>query len=70
MGFGEYNASTGAYEIDSRWLSLFNSLNYIGFAAGVIIGSEISARFGRRWCMFTMSVYALVHGYHYRHIEL
>ncbi|KAL4913654.1 general substrate transporter [Aspergillus aurantiobrunneus] len=58
--FGEYNESTGAYEIDSRWLSLFNSLNYIGFAAGVLIGSFISARFGRRWCMFTMSVYALI----------
>ncbi|KAL3470021.1 general substrate transporter [Aspergillus californicus] len=58
--FGEYNASTGEYELDSRWLSLFNSLNYIGFAAGVIFGSFISARFGRRWCMFIMSVYALV----------
>ncbi|KAL4867028.1 hypothetical protein BDV12DRAFT_172062 [Aspergillus spectabilis] len=57
--FGEYNDSTGSYELDSQWLSLFNSLNYIGFAAGVIIGSLISACFGRRWCMFVMSVYAL-----------
>ncbi|KAL4881978.1 general substrate transporter [Aspergillus karnatakaensis] len=57
--FGDYNDNTGSYELDSRWLSLFNSLNYIGFAAGVIIGSLISARFGRRWCMFIMSIYAL-----------
>lgn len=78
--FGEYDESTGSYAINSQWLALFNSLNYIGFAAGtlsfiymptgvpfnailspgVIIGSFISARFGRRWCMFIMSVYALI----------
>ncbi|KAH8702208.1 general substrate transporter [Talaromyces proteolyticus] len=58
--FGEYNSRTHAYNLNSRWLSLFNSLNYVGFAAGVIIGSFVSARFGRRWCMFTMSLYALV----------
>ncbi|CEN59436.1 hypothetical protein ASPCAL01886 [Aspergillus calidoustus] len=57
--FGEYNEGTGKYALDSRWLSLFNSLNYIGFAAGVLVGSFISARFGRRWCMLVMSVYAL-----------
>ncbi|KAL5337947.1 major facilitator superfamily domain-containing protein [Aspergillus crustosus] len=34
--FGEYNDSTGSYELDSQWLSLFNSLNYIGFAAATI----------------------------------
>lgn len=78
--FGKYDESTGSYAIDSQWLALFNSLNYIGFAAGmlslhstyegvpyntflspgVLIGSFISARFGRRWCMFIMSVYALI----------
>ncbi|KAL4945413.1 hypothetical protein BDV06DRAFT_209519 [Aspergillus oleicola] len=58
--FGEYDESTTSYELDSEWLSLFNSLNYIGFGAGVLIGSFISARFGRRWCMFIMSTYALV----------
>ncbi|KAL4821862.1 general substrate transporter [Aspergillus spinulosporus] len=58
--FGEYDESTGEYALNSRWLSLFNSLNYIGFATGVIVGSLISARLGRRWCMFTMSVYALI----------
>ncbi|KAL4752993.1 hypothetical protein BDW72DRAFT_201952 [Aspergillus terricola var. indicus] len=45
--FGEYDESMG-------------DLNYIGFAAGVIVGSLISARLGRRWCMFTLSVYALI----------
>ncbi|KAL4999750.1 general substrate transporter [Aspergillus recurvatus] len=58
--FGEYNEDTGDYALNSRWLSLFNSLNYIGFAAGVITGSLISARLGRRWCMFTLSIYALI----------
>lgn len=32
--FGERNAKTGVYELPSDWLALFNSLNYIGFAAG------------------------------------
>lgn len=79
--FGTYDKASGTYELNSVWLSLFNSLNYIGFvvgewhfrqiswgssnirfvsAAGVIVGSFISARFGRRKCMFVMSVYALI----------
>lgn len=32
--FGEYDESTGTWGIEPYWLSLFNSLNYIGFAAG------------------------------------
>ncbi|TVY82030.1 Hexose transporter HXT13 [Lachnellula suecica] len=58
--FGVYNTKTKKYALDTYWLSLFNSLNYIGFGAGVIIGSFVSARFGRRWCMFSMSCFALV----------
>lgn len=57
--FGYYDEAEGAYALEPYWLSLFNSLNYIGFAAGVLIGSTVSARFGRRWCMFSMSIYAL-----------
>ncbi|KAG5661248.1 hypothetical protein KAF25_005370 [Fusarium avenaceum] len=57
--FGVWNAEKKAYVLEPSWLSLFNSLNYIGFAAGVTIGSFVSSRWGRRWCMFTMSVYAL-----------
>ncbi len=58
--FGEWDAGLGKYRIPPYWLSLFNSLNYIGFAAGVIIGSLVSARWGRRWCMFSMSAWAIV----------
>ncbi|KAM0257773.1 hypothetical protein ACHAPA_011569 [Fusarium lateritium] len=57
--FGVWNEKTGKYVLEPSWLSLFNSLNYIGFAAGVLIGTWISSRWGRRWCMFIMSVYAL-----------
>ncbi|KAL8282209.1 hypothetical protein RB597_009758 [Gaeumannomyces tritici] len=58
--FGEWNAAAGMYRIPPYWLSLFNSLNFIGFAAGVIIGSLVSQRWGRRWCMFIMSAWAVV----------
>lgn len=58
--FGEWDAEKGKYAIPPSWLSLFNSLNYIGFGAGVIIGSLVSERWGRRWCMFVMSAWALV----------
>ncbi|KAH7394268.1 putative sugar transporter [Phaeosphaeria sp. MPI-PUGE-AT-0046c] len=57
--FGDRNARTGKYALDPAWLSLFNSLNYIGFASGVLIGSWVANKFGRRWCMFIMSIYAL-----------
>ncbi|KAG7150909.1 MFS transporter fmqE like protein [Verticillium longisporum] len=57
--FGEYDTVKRNYVLPPSWLSLFNSLNHTGFAAGVIIGSLISSRFGRRWCMFVMSIYAL-----------
>ncbi|KAK4934884.1 hypothetical protein LTR10_023957 [Elasticomyces elasticus] len=58
--FGVYNTKTKAYALPPSWLSLFNSLNYTGFAAGVLIGSLISKRYGRRMCMFEMSGYALI----------
>ncbi|KAJ5975134.1 hypothetical protein N7481_008841 [Penicillium waksmanii] len=58
--FGEYNPQTGAYAIPAYYLSLLNSLNYIGFALGLLIGSLISRRYGRRLCIFSMSCYALV----------
>lgn len=58
--FGEYNPVTKTYAIPTYFLSLLNSLNYIGFAIGLVVGSLISARFGRRTTMFVMSVYALI----------
>lgn len=33
--FGYYDETEGAWALEPYWLSLFNSLNYIGFAAGV-----------------------------------
>lgn len=32
--FGVWNEKTGTYVLEPSWISLFNSLNYIGFAAG------------------------------------
>ncbi|KAK7216998.1 hypothetical protein V2G26_005001 [Clonostachys chloroleuca] len=57
--FGEYDPIKKISYLPSTWLALFHSLNYIGFAAGVIIGSFVSARWGRRTCMFIMSIYAI-----------
>ncbi|KUL82581.1 hypothetical protein ZTR_09361 [Talaromyces verruculosus] len=58
--FGEYDSKKGAYALPTYWLSLFNSLNYIGFAVGVMVGSLVSSRWGRRMCIFVMSCWALV----------
>lgn len=58
--FGEYNPAKGAYAIPTKWLSLMNGLPFIGFAIGLLVGSIISSKYGRRMCMFTMSIYALV----------
>lgn len=33
--FGVYNAKTKKYALETYWLSLFNSLMYIGFGAGM-----------------------------------
>ncbi|EED17852.1 sugar transporter, putative [Talaromyces stipitatus ATCC 10500] len=56
--FGTYNPKTGSYAIPTYWTSLLNSLNFIGFAFGLYIGSIISARYGRRMSMFCMCVWA------------
>ena len=32
--FGDWDEKKGAYALEPYWLSLFNSLNYIGFAFG------------------------------------
>lgn len=58
--FGEYDAEEEAWVLDPVYLSLLNSLTYIGFAWGLVSGSTISKRFGRRMCMFTMCVWAIV----------
>ncbi|KAH8895485.1 general substrate transporter [Thozetella sp. PMI_491] len=58
--FGDYDPKTGSYFLQPYWLSLFNSLNYIGFTTGVILGSAIASKWGRKRAMFIMSVYALI----------
>uniref|UniRef100_A0A8H7TWM9 Major facilitator superfamily (MFS) profile domain-containing protein n=1 Tax=Bionectria ochroleuca TaxID=29856 RepID=A0A8H7TWM9_BIOOC len=57
--FGTRNASTGSYAFEPYFLSLLNSLNYIGFAFGLVSGSFISRRFGRRVSLFTMCIWAI-----------
>ncbi|KAI9928699.1 hypothetical protein MW887_001916 [Aspergillus wentii] len=58
--FGVYNAKTHTWAIPTYWTSLLNSLNFIGFAVGLYLGSLISARYGRRMAMFCMSLWALM----------
>ena len=58
--FGEYDAKKKVWFLPTVWLSWFNGFNYLGQAAGVLLGSWISKRWGRRMCMFTMSLWAIV----------
>jgi hypothetical protein len=38
--FGVYDAKTKTWSLEPTWLSLFNSLNYIGFAAGKLLSCQ------------------------------
>ncbi|KAF5510567.1 High-affinity glucose transporter ght2 [Colletotrichum siamense] len=58
--FGWYNPQKKVYYLESWWLSLFAGLPYIGFGIGILIGSSVSKRFGRRMCMFSMSVWSCI----------
>lgn len=58
--FGDYNPATDKYAIPGWFLSLLNSLNYIGFGFGLVTGSAINARWGRRMTMFTMCIWAFI----------
>lgn len=57
--FGSYVEEDDDWTIRPYELSLLNSLPYLGFVIGLLAGSEISARYGRRMVMFVMSLYAL-----------
>ncbi|RSL91446.1 hypothetical protein CDV31_015463 [Fusarium ambrosium] len=57
--FGTWNPTAKKHVLDPQWLSLFNSLPYISFMIGLIVGSYVSNRWGRRMCVFTMSVWAI-----------
>ncbi|CAG1963118.1 unnamed protein product [Fusarium graminearum] len=58
--FGHWDEAKQDYVLDTVWLSFFNGFIYLGQATGVLAGSWISKRYGRRMCMFTMSIWALV----------
>ncbi|OAP54927.1 hypothetical protein AYL99_10627 [Fonsecaea erecta] len=58
--FGDKNHKTGKYELNNVWLSLFSSLIYIGFSAGIILGSSLNAWVGRRRTMFILSTYEII----------
>lgn len=39
--FGEYNPATKKYALETQWLSLFNSLPFLGFALGICSGPTV-----------------------------
>jgi MFS family permease len=57
--FGSYVAEDDTWTIRPYELSLLNSLPYMGFVVGLLVGSQISSHYGRRIVMFVMSIYAL-----------
>ncbi|KXJ90387.1 general substrate transporter [Microdochium bolleyi] len=58
--FGDYDPAKKTWALSAVWLSWFNGINYLGQATGVVLGSWVSNRFGRRMCMFSMSLWAIV----------
>ncbi|KAH7011328.1 hypothetical protein EDB80DRAFT_749804 [Ilyonectria destructans] len=60
FNFGFDQLDFKVYFLESWWLSLFTSLRYIGFGSGILIGSTVSKHFGRRMCMFSMSVWSCI----------
>ncbi|RYP42412.1 hypothetical protein DL767_000334 [Monosporascus sp. MG133] len=49
--FGVLNERTGQYELETYYLSLLNSLTYIGFALGLVTGNYVPRRWGRKKCI-------------------
>lgn len=58
--FGDYDPVKKTWALSAVWLSWFNGINYVGQAVVVVLGSWVSNRYGRRMCMFTMSIWAVV----------
>ncbi|PCH03352.1 Major facilitator superfamily domain, general substrate transporter [Penicillium occitanis (nom. inval.)] len=50
--FGVYNAKSKTYRLNPAWVSYFNGFIYLGQAFGVVVGSYISKRFGRRMYIY------------------
>ncbi|KFY81197.1 hypothetical protein V499_00023 [Pseudogymnoascus sp. VKM F-103] len=57
--FGDFNTNTKKYVLPAVYLSLLNSLKAGTQLIGVFIGSWVSNRYGRRWCILLMNIYAL-----------
>lgn len=58
--FGDQDPKTGVYSIAPKFLSYLNSFQYIGFAFGLIVGSIISDKWGRKRTIFCMSLFSLI----------
>lgn len=58
--FGTLNPKTGKYRIDPYFLSLLNSLTYVGQVFGVVTGGFINRRYGRRPAFYVMTFWAVL----------
>lgn len=58
--FGEWDPKKKTYYLPTWWLSIFNAVPFVAFFFGILTGSMISKRFGRRMCVFAMSCWALM----------
>ncbi|KAL1611992.1 hypothetical protein SLS60_000215 [Paraconiothyrium brasiliense] len=59
---GVQNSKTHIWSLPGSYLSLLNSLTYIGFAFGLVTGNILSGKLGRRKCFLIMCVWAEVGG--------
>ena len=58
--FGVFNPVSKTYQIQPYFLSLLNSLTYVGQVAGVLLGGFISRRWGRRMSLYTMTFWGIL----------
>lgn len=58
--FGVFDPVSKKYRIEPYFLSLLNSLTYVGQVTGVLLGGYISRRWGRRMSLFTMTFWAML----------
>ncbi|KAF4443542.1 hypothetical protein F53441_11397 [Fusarium austroafricanum] len=58
--FGTFDEATGTYVLETVFLSLLNSIQFIGFVFGLVLGNIFSLRFGRRLAMVFMCFWVLV----------
>jgi len=58
--FGVYQPSLKRYALEPYFLSLLNSLTYIGQVSGLLMGSFIARRWGRRMSFFVMCIWAWI----------